>query len=229
MTSKPLEPLARATAAESATSALFAAIVDGTIAPGAHLRLQDLAAQFGLSMMPVREAVRRLAALGLVEIVPHKGAFVRAMTLEDVVATYETRFLLEGSAARRAAARFTSADAEVARRALDERIQYLDLGDTEHARDAHERFHFAIYDAADNPWLNRSIMPPWRNSERYRIESMRHPELTEQRTREHEEILAAVIAGDEDLAEEKMVLHLRSSMDLIVSAFGTDPPRDAGT
>lgn len=219
MTPKPLAPVAHATAADAATSALFTAIVDRTIAPGSHLRLQDLAEQFRLSMMPVREAIRRLAALGLVEVEPHKGAFVRPMTLEDVTATYTTRFLLEGAAARAAAARFTDADAEIAHDALDDRARFLDRGDAEHARDAHERFHFTIYDAAGNPWLNRCIMPLWRNSERYRIESMRHKELNEQRAREHEEILAAVIAGDGDAAEEAMVLHLRKSMDLIVNTF----------
>lgn len=219
MSPKSLEPVALSTAAEAATSALFAAIVDGTIAPGSHLRLQDLAKQFGLSMMPVREAIRRLAALGLVEVEPHKGAYVRPMTLEDVVATYETRFLLEGAAARAAAARFTDDDAQAARDALDDRARFMERGDAEHARDAHEKFHFTIYNAAGNPWLNRCIMPVWRNSERYRIESMRHRELNEQRAREHEEILAAVTEGDGDAAEEKMIAHLRASQQLIIDTF----------
>ena len=98
-----LPPVAHVTAADGATSALFSANVDGTLAPGSHLRLNELAEQFGLSMMPVREALRRLEHLGLVLVEPHRGAFVREMTLEDLTATYETRFLLEGEAAYLAA------------------------------------------------------------------------------------------------------------------------------
>ena len=132
-----LNPIHRPTAAEAATSALFNAIVDGRLAPGTHLRLQDLAEKFELSMMPVREALRRLEHLGLVEVEPHRGAFVRPMSLEDVVATYETRFLIEGEAASLAAQRFTDDQRRVAQQALDERARYLEAGDTEHARDAH--------------------------------------------------------------------------------------------
>jgi DNA-binding GntR family transcriptional regulator len=216
---KSLSTIARQTAAEAATSALFNGIIDGTLAPGSHLRLQDLAEQFGLSMMPVREALRRLADLGLVELEPHKGAFVRPMTLDDVVSTYETRFLLEGEAAYLAAKRFTADQRAVAQEALDHRARYLERGDAEHARDAHERFHFTIYEAASNPWLVRCIMPLWRNAERYRLESMRRPELAAQRAREHDAILIAVSEGDGDAARERMVTHLRSSMDLILSTF----------
>jgi DNA-binding GntR family transcriptional regulator len=210
-------------AADSATTALFNAIVDGTLAPGAHIRLNEVAEQFGLSMMPVREALRRLEHLGLVQVEPHRGAFVREMTLEDVTATYETRFLLEGEAAFRAAQRFTLTAEKVAREALASRAYHLELGNTHEARDAHERFHFTIYEAASNPWLVRSIMPLWRNAERYRLESMRHPELAAQRAREHEAILDSVIAGDAEAARDRTVEHLRSSMQLIVDKLGQDP------
>lgn len=222
VTPRALSPLPHATVADAATSALFEAIVDGTIAPATHLRLQDLAEQFGFSMMPMREAVRELAHLGLVDMEPHRGAFVRAMTLEDVTSTYTTRFLLEGEAAAAAARGFTSEQAGYAREALAGRARYLAMGDTRRARDAHERFHFTIYEAAANPWLVRSIMPVWRNAERYRLESMRHPELAERRACEHEEILAAVVAGDSDRARERMVAHLRTSLDLILSTFEAD-------
>jgi DNA-binding GntR family transcriptional regulator len=222
-----LPPVSRVTAADGATAALFEAIVDGTLAPGAHLRLGELAEQFGLSMMPVREAIRRLEHLGLVEVEPHRGAFVREMTLEDLTATYETRFLLEGEAARLAAQRFTPAAAAVAREALAARAYHLELGNTQQARDAHERFHFAIYESAGNPWLVRSIMPLWRNAERYRLESMRHPELAAQRAREHEAILAAVLEGDGEAARDRTIEHLESSMRLMLDRLHQDSRAEA--
>lgn len=208
-------PLRHGTAAEAATTALFEAICDGSIAPGTHLRLQELADQLGLSMMPVREALRRLADMGLVEHKAHKGARVRAMTLSDLQHTYQARFVLEGAAVRQAADHFTAADAERAEAALCDRARYLASGDRRLARDAHERFHFTLYEAAHNPWLLRSIQPLWRNAERYRLESFRHPEIAAQRACEHEAILAAVVAGDGATAERRMVEHLTASMRLV--------------
>lgn len=214
-----LDPVRHGTAAEAATTALFEAICDGSIPPGTHLRLQELADQLGLSMMPVREAIRQLAAMDLVDLEPHKGARVRSMTLEDLGDTYQTRFLLEGAAVRNAATRFTTEDERVARAALEDRARYLESGEHRLARDAHERFHFTLYEASGNAWLVRSILPLWRNSERYRLESFRHPEMAVQRAREHEEILAAVVAGDGQLAEKRLVQHLTSSMEIVTESL----------
>lgn len=216
-----LPPVTHTTAADAATTALFNGIVDGTVAPGSHLRLAELAEQFGLSMMPVREALRRLEHLGLVELEAHRGAFVRQLSLEDVRATYETRFLLEGEAAERAARNFTPEAAQTARDALAARARHMAEGEPHRARDAHELFHFTIYQAAGNPWLLRSIMPPWRNAERYRLESMRRPELAAERAREHEAILTAVIDGDGAAARDRTIEHLQASLTLIEGLFAT--------
>lgn len=204
-----------ATAAEAATNALFEAICEGTIPPGAHLRLQDLADKLGLSMMPVREAVRQLAAMELVDLEPHKGARVRPMTLADLQDTYRTRFVLEGAAVREGAPRFTAGDEATASRALADRAEHLAAGRWKQARDAHERFHFTLYDASGSVWLRRSILPLWRNSERYRLESFRHPEIAERRAREHYDILAAMVAGDAERAEVALIEHLRSTLALV--------------
>ena len=210
-----VSPVRHSTASEVATTALFEAICDGSIPPGTHLRLQELSDQLGMSMMPVREAIRQLAAMELVDLEPHKGARVRLMTLEDLRDTYEARFVLEGAAVRQAARAFTAADAEVARTALADRARHLASGERRLARDAHERFHFTLYEAAGNPWLVRSILPLWRNAERYRLESFRHPEVAAQRACEHEGILEAVVAGEGENAERRMVEHLTASMRLV--------------
>lgn len=224
-----LERLERGTASDAATTALFEAICDGRIAAGAPLRLQELSNQLGLSMMPIREAIRRLAAMDLVELQPHKGAWVRTMSLQDLRETYETRFVLEGAATRAAADHFTEHDAAVARRALDERADSLAAGDRRASRDAHERFHFTIYEAAGNAWLVRSIVPVWRNSERYRVESLRHPEIADKRAAEHEEILAAVRRHDGDAAERSLVEHLRSSMKIVEARLDEDSAEQPGS
>ena len=81
-------------ASDIAARELFDAIVDGRIPPGSPLRLKELSEQLGMSMMPVREAIRRLAALDLVEMEPRKGARVRERALADLQDTYFSRLHL---------------------------------------------------------------------------------------------------------------------------------------
>lgn len=221
-----LGPVRPATAAEAATNALFESICDGSIAPGTHLRLQELAERLQLSVMPIREAILRLAAMELVDVEPHKGARVRPISLKDLQDTYATRSVLEGTAIRLASQRFTAKDEDLARTSLDARTHYLKQGEHKLARDAHERFHFTLYEACDNLWLLRSILPPWRNSERYRLESFRRPEVANRRSTEHNEILEALVRCDADLAERRLVGHLKSSMDLVVESLSARPGGD---
>lgn len=211
-----LNPPSRRTAADEAELALLQGVMDGTVASGTHLRLQDLADQLGMSMMPIREALRRLESLGLVEIVAHKGAWVRPLTLEDLLDTYFTRIHLESVALMTAAGRFTAEHAEKAHGLLEEMRQAEDRGDLIDWRNAHEHFHFALYGASGSKWLVRSIMPLWRNSERYRVESMRNPEHVHARDAEHSGMLDALQREDASEAAALLVVHLRSSVELLV-------------
>ncbi|ADB52308.1 GntR family transcriptional regulator [Conexibacter woesei] len=214
---------ARQTAGDQAEEAVFEAIMDGKIPPGSPLRLQELAEQLGMSIMPVREALRRLEGLGLVEIVAHKGAWVRPLTLEDLHDTYFTRLNLECLAMRTAAGRFSAEDGAVAREALDEHVAARRRGDQVGARNAHERFHFTMYRACGSDWLVRSIGPAWRNSERYRVESMRHPAHVARRAEEHVQMLAALEEGDAEAAVALLASHLRSSVELVAAGLDGDP------
>jgi DNA-binding GntR family transcriptional regulator len=157
------------TASEVATRLILDAIVDGRFPPGTALRLQDISSQLGMSMMPVREAIRQLAAMDIVEMEPRRGARVREKTLEDLHDTYFSRLVLESTAIRESAARADADDAERAAAALADQEAAQARGDIMAARDAHERFHFALYEASRRSWLVRSILPGWRNSERYRV------------------------------------------------------------
>ena len=82
-------------------------IVRGTFEPGEHLRLEDLAARFEVSTMPVREALRDLESEGLVTIYPHRGAVVTELTAEDIEDIYEIRATLEAMATRLSVPRMT--------------------------------------------------------------------------------------------------------------------------
>lgn len=212
-------------ASDIAERELFDAIVDGRIPPGSPLRLKDLSEQLGMSMMPVREAIGRLAALDLVEIEPRKGARVRELTLEDLEDTYVARLHLETVAVWEAAQRFTADDGAKAAAALADRDAAQAAGNRVAARDAHERFHFAIYEASHRSWLVRSILPAWRNSERYREGSLRRQDVQgvqAQRNNEHSQILSALIRGDGPDAVRWMTAHLTTSVRLSAQTLAAE-------
>lgn len=200
------------TLAESAAAELHKMIMSGELAAGTHLRLVELSERLEMSAMPIREGLRRLEALGLVEIVPHKGAWVRDVSPEDLIDTHETRLALETLAIRAAAQRFTEADAEVASQALTEHAKLAGADDPLPARQAHTAFHFALYRACGSRWLPRAIEPVWENSERYRF-ATRPTEAGLDRIRgEHQAILDACVAHDPDAAVAALTNHLENAM-----------------
>jgi DNA-binding GntR family transcriptional regulator len=156
------------TMAEAALDELRDAIVLGELVPGTPLRLEDLAASLGMSISPIREAVRQLEALGLAEHVPHHGAKVVALDVVELRDLFQVRLALETMAVRRAAERFGDDDRERARDLLAECVDARARGDLRRAMRAHGQFHFALYEASGSTWLVRLIRPAWESCERYR-------------------------------------------------------------
>ncbi len=215
------------TASEVAARLILDAIVDGRFPPGAPLRLQDLSSQLGMSMMPVREAIRKLAAMDIVEMEPRRGARVREKSLADLQDTYFSRMVLETAAIKEAAKGLSTHDYERAATALAEQEEAQARGDLVAARDAHERFHFALYEASGRTWLVRSILPGWRNSERYRVATLTLEMTARARAQEHKQILDSVRAGDAEAAAEALAAHLQHSVDLAISSFAV--PEEPGS
>ena len=98
---------------------LHHAILNGELPAGSRLRIRDRAEQVGTSVMPVREAIRRLEEAGLAEREPHKGAVVKGLTLEELVHVYGVRRLLEGEAARLGSERLIADDCKRMRARYD--------------------------------------------------------------------------------------------------------------
>ena len=154
--------------AEAALERLREAIIMGELTPGTPLRLEDLARSLGMSISPIREAVRQLEALGLAEHVPHHGAKVMGLDVEELRELFSIRLALESMALRRAAELFDAADEEAARAHLTACDAARQRGDTRAGVRAHTAYHFALYDAARSGWLLRLIRPAWDSCERYR-------------------------------------------------------------
>jgi DNA-binding GntR family transcriptional regulator len=197
------------TMAEAALERLREAIILGELTPGAPLRLEDLARSLGMSISPIREAVRRLEALGLAEHVPHHGAKVVALDIEELRELFSIRLALETMAVRRAAELFDVEDERAARLHLAELDKARGAGDARTAVRSHTAFHFTLYEAAGSGWLLRLIRPAWDSCERYRPALLSPKgDLQDRHERLDAELLAACEAHDEDRAAAALRAHL---------------------
>lgn len=144
-------------------------IVDGVLPPNSRLRVRDLADRVGTSVMPVREAVRRLEEAGLAVREPYKGAIVRELTVDELAGSYDVRILLEADAARRGAVAID--DASVA--AMTEHWQRLRQavldGRVLDALRHDEELLLALYGAGGNPVQIELIRGLWDRCRPYKI------------------------------------------------------------
>jgi DNA-binding GntR family transcriptional regulator len=205
--------------AEAALERLREAIILGELTPGTPLRLEDLARQLGMSISPIREALRHLESLGLAEHVPHHGAKVMALDVEELRELFSIRLALEGMALRRAAELFDEADRIAAQGHLDTYDDARRRGDVRAGVRAHGAFHFALYEAARSSWLLRLIRPAWDSCERYRpvlLGSQGEPQDRHEQL--DAELLAACVAHDADRAAEAFRAHL----ELATSIFSVE-------
>jgi DNA-binding GntR family transcriptional regulator len=210
------------TLAEKAFSSLHELILTGRLVPGQRLLIEELAERLEMSPMPIREALRRLDAAGLVEHVPHRGARVAELSVADLREVYEARLALEPLAVRHAAERFTAEDAARASAALARHVEGYRRADTAAAWAAHTEFHFALYRAAGSRWLLRLITPLWESSERYRLASLPQGRHLDERLGEHERILEACVARDPDAAALELANHLALTANLVARSMGAD-------
>jgi DNA-binding GntR family transcriptional regulator len=195
--------------AEAALERLREAIILGELTPGTPLRLEDLARSLGMSISPVREAVRRLEALGLAEHVPHHGAKVTGLDVEELRELFSVRLALETLAVRRAAELFTDEAERAAQAQLDALETARHGNDAAAAVRAHTAFHFALYEAARSSWLLRLIRPAWDSCERYRPVLLEEKgDLQEQHAALDVALLGACAARDPDRAASALRDHL---------------------
>lgn len=193
---------------EFAADSVRQSILVGDLPPGERILLDDLAAELGISPIPVREALRVVATEGLVVPVARRGYTVAPVRVEDLEETYSLRFLLEPRAVRLAVPRLTPADLAELTGDLEALAEAFRENDWPNHRLHHRNFHFGIYNRCNSPWLLRFTEMLWTNSERYQFMTTRIKGELRQRLSEHRAILRACKAGDADRAAELMHDHL---------------------
>ncbi len=199
-------------AADTAYEAVRQMILSGAAAPGDRLGEAELAETLGLSRTPVREALQRLGADGLVEVLPHRGARVVRWTAADLAEIFELRSLLEPYAAARAAR--IGLDEEVLA-ALRDRCAEMEraaaASDLARVAQLNSRFHAALIDASGNrrlPGMLTSVMHApliLGTFHRYDAEAM------ERSMGHHREVVDAIAARDPDWAASVMRSHIRAA------------------
>jgi DNA-binding GntR family transcriptional regulator len=218
------------TSAERALGALREVILRGELPAGARLGEVELAERLGVSRTPVREALARLAAEGLVQIVPNRGARVATWTVDELEGVFELRALLEPELTALAVPQATAEDADE----LDALAhEMFEIGCPGPAQDLdalvplNRAFHDRLIALADHPALAGAlagaIHPPIvaRNFHAYDGASLRRS------LAHHLEIVAAVQAGDPEWARAVMTAHIRNARVVMVRAAAAAPPDPA--
>jgi DNA-binding GntR family transcriptional regulator len=188
------------------------AILSGQIAPGEQLVAAALTTRWQVSPTPFREAVQRLAAEGLVDALPQRGARVALASMEDARDIYDLRLLLEPRAVRASIGRSDDAHRAEIRAAFKALSSGGDVGEV---IDAHRAFHEAVVARCSSRWLLRFVRTLAENSSRYQFLSVRGRGGPARALGEHKAILDAALAGDAKLCSSLTERHLRKTVEAI--------------
>ena len=184
-------------------------ILDGTLAPGTHLRQIELSRELGVSRTPLREALARLTVDGLVELQANRGARVSDVATDDIATAFEARLAIEPAAAGLAAVRRGDDDLQAMRTQLRRQREAESVSDS---FEANRAFHLAIVSAARNQHLFRVAQSVWGGREGVRAYELMRPAVAECDLAEHAELLAAIAAGEADAAERVAHEHVARAM-----------------
>jgi len=204
--------LPRSSLSSMAYRELRRAILSGRLAPGSHVTVRPLCEEFGLSATPVKAALTALEREGFLVLLQHRGFFVPEVDRDDMRELYELREVLDGIAARRVAA-LASRDALVARLTslVAEQRTEVTAGNLSGYGDLDVLFHQEILVAAGNGRLQHVAENMIGQLRLGRATSARVPGRPSAALVEHEEIVAAIAAGQHHQAERLARRHVRKS------------------
>ena len=180
------------TTTQHALDALRRAIVAGELRPGSRIGQDEFAGQLGVSIAPVREALRILEQEGQVTYVPRRGYFVTALEIADLEEIYALRALLESRAARHTVASLDELGMERIALAASDFVNAVDSGDVAAELEANRRLHLTILDSPDHPHTMRMIRQLWDSTEAYRALYYNLPEERQSAVAAHDRILQAL-------------------------------------
>ncbi|OCW87330.1 GntR family transcriptional regulator [Nocardia farcinica] len=202
-------------------------ILTGVLPAGAVIPQAKLAAEIGVSTTPLREAIRRLSAEGMVELEAHRDARVTPVSANEARHLYQVRENLDPLAAALAARTRTAADIAAISNAFDRLSPIASSSDVD-ALVRHREFHRTVYRASGNPVLIDILERLWDKADRYRVIGLSHrgdsPDDRSRVTAEHRAIMEAVADGDAERADAVMREHIGNSLGRrAIDALTADP------
>jgi DNA-binding GntR family transcriptional regulator len=201
-------PALRKTRAEELRAQLADDIIRGALAPSQTLDEMELAHRFGVSRTPVREAIRQLAASGLVETRPHRGAVVARPSHERILDMFEAMAELEALCAGLAAERMTPVERQALEAVHLQLRVLIQMGDPQRYHEVNESFHATIYAGAHNEYLaemtfaTRTRVHPFRRAQFRLLGRLAKSHV------EHEQVVPAILRGDRAGAAAAMRAHI---------------------
>ena len=182
------------TAGSVVLAELRRAIATGELTPGQQLVQESLAERFGVSRVPLREALQVLEAEGQVVHEVHRGYFIAELSLPDLIEVYRLRAVLEAEAARVAVPLLTDDDVETLAELAARIEQASDNGQVGPMIEANRAFHFTLIDAAAMPRLSRLVASLWDATDVYRSVYYGSATNRERVDHEHAAIMKAIRA-----------------------------------
>jgi DNA-binding GntR family transcriptional regulator len=203
---------------------IHAAIMSGDLPAGAQLKIRDLADQVGTSVMPVREAIRRLEESGLAVREARKGAVVKNLTMNELVQTYEVRTLLEVEAARLGGSAVTDDGCRSMFQLCDQLERAIDEGTIIDALNYDEKILGILYAASGNQVLVENIRGLWQRCRAYKIRGAQRARDMSDRTLWSFQRRIVAAAQDRDGTSAAKITHesMLSAMERIGETFGAE-------
>jgi DNA-binding GntR family transcriptional regulator len=196
-----------ATAAQQVLENLRHGLVSGLLRPGQRVTQEDVAVRLGVSVAPVREALRVLEQEGQLVYHPRRGYFVTELRIEDLEEIYELRRVLEGRVIRLALPGLDDETLTRVRAAAEECEAAGEAADVTRELAANRRFHFGLLESAEQPHTMRMIRLLWDSTEAYRAIYYNSPAERRRAAKAHKRILAAVAARDADRLVAELDAH----------------------
>lgn len=200
------------------------AILDGLLPAGTRIDQNQLAADLNVSLVPVREALKKLEAEGFVHILPRRGAFITETSLDDMVELYFARAVLEGQTAYHAAPHLTDEALADLDQLMGEMGDALERHDFPRFTQANRKFHLTIYNGAGNHYLINTIVSLWDLAERYRYRFIFLKDQASVIQGEHQAILDACHARDSRRVRDAIVNHINQTLAGIRSYIESNTP-----
>jgi len=191
-------------------------LVEGRIAPGAKLNERELSEQLKVSRTPLREAIKLLAAEGLVDLLPNRGAIAVKLTEADVMNAFEVLAGLEGMSGEFAAQRITDAELSEIRAMHYEMMACFTRHDLSGYYRLNAAIHKGINDAAKNPVLTTTYDSINARVQSLRFRTNQNEAKWKRAMKDHEAMLEALTAHDASALRQILIEHLNTKRDTVL-------------